>query len=210
MKTIFQILAIIFLTSLSNLARTWSSADGKSTFVGDWIEYKADSVEVTVDRGGKRITFEQQMLSDSDIAFLKCGKAIPVATPKPAKSFTRKPATMIPLNSELDVDVIQRALYWNPKTREDSTKNNPYVDCCPPEILEKQANTFRETMGAVMANIQHVDSVSFWGVTDGRSWLNNRPWKRVNHGLLFDRESKPKPSFHAVAEMLKKCGSVPQ
>lgn len=108
--------------------------------------------------------------------------------------------------TEVDVDVIPRTVYWNPKTRGDTTKINPYVDGCPPEILEKQANTYREAMGAVMANIQHVDRVSFWGFGDGRSWLNNWPWKRVNHGLLFDRDSKPKPSFHAVAEMLKKGG----
>ena len=108
--------------------------------------------------------------------------------------------------TELDVDVIPRNLYWNPKTRDDVSKNNPYVNGCPQEILEKQANTYREAMGAVMANIKHVDRVSFWGFTDGRSWLNNWPWKRVNHGLLFDRESKPKPAFHAIAEMLKNGG----
>jgi GH35 family endo-1,4-beta-xylanase len=108
--------------------------------------------------------------------------------------------------TELDVDVIPRNLYWNPKTRDDASKINPYVDGCPPEILEKQANTYREAMGAVMANIKHVDRVTFWGFTDGRSWLNNWPWKRVNHGLLFDRESKPKPSFHAIAETLKQGG----
>jgi GH35 family endo-1,4-beta-xylanase len=108
--------------------------------------------------------------------------------------------------TELDVDVIPRSLYWNPKTRDDASKINPYVNGCPPEILEKQANTYREAMGAVMANIQHVDRVSFWGFGDGRSWLNSWPWKRVNHGLLFDRDSKPKPAFHAVAEMLKKGG----
>ena len=61
-------------------------------------------------------------------------------------------------------------------------------------------------MGTVMANIQHVDRVSFWGFTDGRSWLNNWPWKRVNHGLLFARGSKPKPAFHAIAEMLENEG----
>lgn len=108
--------------------------------------------------------------------------------------------------TELDVDVIPRNLYWNPKTREDSTTINPYVNGCPPEILEKQATTYREAMGAVMANIKHVDRVTFWGFGDGRSWLNNWPWKRVNYGLLFDRDSKPKPAFHAVAEMLKKGG----
>jgi len=108
--------------------------------------------------------------------------------------------------TELDVDVIPRHLYWNPKTRDDASKINPYVNGCPPAILEKQANTYREAMGAVMANIKHVDRVTFWGFTDARSWLNNWPWKRVNHGLLFDRESKPKPAFHAIAEALKKGG----
>jgi len=105
--------------------------------------------------------------------------------------------------TEVDVDVIPRNLYWNPKTREDAAKIDPYVNGCPPEILEKQANTYREAMGAVMANIKHVDRVTFWGFGDGRSWLNSWPWRRVNHGLLFDRDSKPKPSFHAVAEMLR-------
>jgi GH35 family endo-1,4-beta-xylanase len=108
--------------------------------------------------------------------------------------------------TELDVDVIPRSLHWNPKTRDDASKINPYADGCPPEILENQAKTYREAMGAVMANLKHVDRVSFWGFTDRRSWLNNWPWKRVNHGLLFDRQSKPKPAFHAVAEMLGKGG----
>lgn len=105
--------------------------------------------------------------------------------------------------TELDVDVIPRALFWNLKTRADSTKINPYANGCPPEILEKQALTYREAMAAVMANIQHVDRVSLWGLSDRHSWLDNWPWKRVNHGLLFDRSAKPKPAYHAVASILK-------
>jgi hypothetical protein len=54
-----------------------------------------------------------------------------------------------------------------------------------------------------MANIKHVDRVSLRVFTDRRSWLNNWPWKRVNHGLLLDRDTT-KPAFHALAEMLKK------
>jgi endo-1,4-beta-xylanase len=104
--------------------------------------------------------------------------------------------------TELDVDVIPRALHWNPKTRDDASKINPYVEGCPPEILEKQAAVYREVMDAVMANIKHVDRVSVWGLNDRHSWLNKWPWQRVNHGLLFDRESKPKPAFHAMAKAL--------
>jgi endo-1,4-beta-xylanase len=105
--------------------------------------------------------------------------------------------------TELDVDVISRARYWNPKTREEASKLNPYVDGCPAEILEQQATYYRKVMEAVMANAKHVDRVSVWGLSDRHSWLNSWPWKRVNHGLLFDREAKPKPAFHAVANVLK-------
>jgi GH35 family endo-1,4-beta-xylanase len=106
--------------------------------------------------------------------------------------------------TELDVDVISRARYWNPKTREQATQQDPYVKGCPPEILEQQATVYREIMEAVKANGKHVDRVTFWGFTDRRSWLNTWPWKRTNHGLLFDREARPKPAFHAVADVLKK------
>jgi endo-1,4-beta-xylanase len=33
--------------------------------------------------------------------------------------------------TELDVDVIPRALHWNPKTREEANKQDPYVNGCP-------------------------------------------------------------------------------
>jgi endo-1,4-beta-xylanase len=105
--------------------------------------------------------------------------------------------------TELDVDVIPRALHWNAKTREDSVKQNPYMDGCPEEILNKQAAIYRQVIETVMANAKHVDRVTVWGISDRHSWLNKWPWQRVNHGLLFDREAKPKPAFHAVATALR-------
>ncbi|TVS19348.1 MAG: hypothetical protein EA424_08770, partial [Planctomycetaceae bacterium] len=46
-----------------------------------------------------------------------------------------------------------------------------------------------------------VDRVTFWGVTDGDSWLNNFPIRgRTNYPLLFDRRGEPKPAYHAVLE----------
>ena len=106
--------------------------------------------------------------------------------------------------TELDVDVISRARYWNAKTREQADKQNPYAEGCPAKILEQQAKVYREIMEAVKANIKQMDRVTVWGLSDRHSWLNSWPWKRVNHGLLFDREAKPKPAFHAVADVLKK------
>ena len=107
-KTLSQALAILLLTALGVHARTWTSADGKSSFEGELIEYRAATGEVTVDRGGKRITFKQQMLSAADLAFLKQAKAAPTtsatpaapsASPKPAESSAPKPPSSTPVAS---------------------------------------------------------------------------------------------------------------
>lgn len=83
MKLHLQALAFLSLTALVSQARTWTSSNGKNSFTGELVEYNAGTGEVTVDREGKRIIFSQQMLSASDIAFLKNGKTTP--RPKPAE-----------------------------------------------------------------------------------------------------------------------------
>ena len=81
---------------------------------------------------------------------------------------------------------------------------NPYPESCPDEILQQQAKVYHSVFEAVMANRKDVDRVTMWGITDRSSWLNNWPWKRVNHGLLFDRNAFPKPAFHSIAKLLAK------
>jgi endo-1,4-beta-xylanase len=47
-----------------------------------------------------------------------------------------------------------------------------------------------------------VTRVTFWGVTDRHSWLNNFPAPgRTNYPLLFDRDGKPKPAFDSVVAL---------
>jgi len=108
--------------------------------------------------------------------------------------------------TELDVDVIPRRLYWNPETRAEAVRQDPYRDGASPEVLERQAEVYRGVFEAVMANRKDVDRVTFWGISDGGSWLNDWPWRRVNHPLLFDRELALKPAFYAVAEVLRAAG----
>ncbi len=94
MKAIIQTLALTVIISLSVLdlhARTWTRADSKSTTVGDLIAYNAATGEVTLERAGKRITFNQKILSESDIAFLKNGKGSLVSISKPDYTFTPAP-----------------------------------------------------------------------------------------------------------------------
>jgi endo-1,4-beta-xylanase len=41
-----------------------------------------------------------------------------------------------------------------------------------------------------------ISRVTFWGLHDGKSWLNNWPVRgRTNYALIFDREMKLKNGF---------------
>ena len=53
----------------------------------------------------------------------------------------------------------------------------------------------------------HIARVTFWGVGDGDSWLNNWPVQgRTSYPLLFDRNGKPKPAFDAVVRTAQEAG----
>lgn len=57
------------LASLS--ARTWTSADGTKTFVGEFKSYDEDTKKVTVImRSGKTVTFDEAKLSEADRTFV--------------------------------------------------------------------------------------------------------------------------------------------
>lgn len=52
--------------------RTWTSAsDPTQTFEGELIKYNAYTGMVTVDRGGRKLTFSQNVLSAEDIEYIK-------------------------------------------------------------------------------------------------------------------------------------------
>jgi endo-1,4-beta-xylanase len=107
--------------------------------------------------------------------------------------------------SELDIDVIPRSRWWadGGKHRDELSKFNPYREGCPPEILERQAEQYRQLFRLFRKHADVIARVSFWDLHDGQSWLNTFPWTRVNYPLLFDRERKPKPAFDAVVGALQ-------
>lgn len=107
--------------------------------------------------------------------------------------------------SELDIDVIPRSRWWadGGKHREELTKVNPYREGCPPEILRRQAEQYAQLFTLFRKHAGTIARVTFWNLHDGQSWLNDFPWKRVNHPLLFDRLSQPKPAFQAVLQALR-------
>lgn len=107
--------------------------------------------------------------------------------------------------SELDIDVIPRGRWWadGGRHRDELAKLDPYRDGCPPEILRRQAGQYARLFRLFRKHADIIARVSFWNLHDGESWLNDFPWRRVNHPLLFDREGKPKPAFEAVISALK-------
>ncbi|HMJ91569.1 MAG TPA: endo-1,4-beta-xylanase [Candidatus Acidoferrum sp.] len=107
--------------------------------------------------------------------------------------------------SELDIDVVPRGKWWadGGKHRDELSKLDPYRDGCPPEILQRQADQYAQLFRLFRKYSDVIARVSFWNLHDGQSWLNDFPWKRVNHPLLFDRERKPKPALDAVVAELQ-------
>lgn len=108
--------------------------------------------------------------------------------------------------TELDIDVVER-----PDSGADvlahraySPAEDIYRDGCPQPVLERQAEQYARLFEIFAEHSPAVTRVTFWGLHDGGSWLNYWPGKRTNHPLLFDRACRPKPSFHAVAEVGRK------
>lgn len=106
--------------------------------------------------------------------------------------------------SELDIDVIPRGKWWaeGGKYREELSRLDPYREGCPVQVLKRQAEQYAQLFRIFRRYSDTIARVSFWDLHDGQSWLNDFPWKRVNHPLLFDREGNPKPAFAAVMSVL--------
>ena len=80
---------------------------------------------------------------------------------------------------------------------------NVYPDGLPPAVQEKLARRYADVFTLFLKH--GVGRVTFWGVTDATSWLDNFPIPgRVNYPLLWDRNGREKPAFAAVAEVLRK------
>ena len=68
-RTILTLGAVALAFAGSSFARTWTSADGKNTFEGDFIS--ATDTKVTVNRSNKKITFDISKLSSDDQTWIK-------------------------------------------------------------------------------------------------------------------------------------------
>jgi len=105
--------------------------------------------------------------------------------------------------TELDVDVLPRTARQNTAdvsaTAAGGAGSNPYTAGLPEEMQQKLAARYADLFKVFVKYRGAITRVTFWGVTDGDSWLNNFPTRgRTNYPLLFDRQGYPKPAFDAV------------
>jgi endo-1,4-beta-xylanase len=110
--------------------------------------------------------------------------------------------------TEVDIDVLPRdPAMWGADLAKKATiraATNIYPDRLPDEQQQQLARRYADIFRLVLEHRSQVSRVTFWGVTDAQSWLNDFPIPgRVNYPLLWDREGRPKPAFDAVGEVLK-------
>ena len=99
--------------------------------------------------------------------------------------------------TELDVNLLPPA---GPRGQPPPPETNPYVNGLPEDVQQALARCYADAFRVFLKHRDALTRVTFWGVSDGDSWLNRG---RVNHPLLWDRQRQPKPAFAAVANVLK-------
>ncbi|HMK31177.1 MAG TPA: endo-1,4-beta-xylanase [Terriglobales bacterium] len=110
--------------------------------------------------------------------------------------------------TELDIDVLPRAargqsadVTLNVELQE---KLNPYTSGLPEAVQQALARRYADLFRVFLKHRGAIARVTFWGVTDKDSWLNNWPVKgRTSYPLLFDRAGSPKPAFQAVISVAR-------
>ncbi|MFD3002343.1 endo-1,4-beta-xylanase [Pontibacter toksunensis] len=111
--------------------------------------------------------------------------------------------------TEVDIDVLP-----NPSGRAgadiDATfdfdeKFNVYTTGLPDSVQQQLAQRYADLFALFRKHSDKIDRVTFWGVTDNDSWLNNWPIRgRTSYPMLFDRQYQPKPAYNAVLETAAK------
>ncbi|MBI1335911.1 MAG: 1,4-beta-xylanase [Phycisphaera sp.] len=111
--------------------------------------------------------------------------------------------------TELDIDVLPRkAGMWGADIRkklEQDPAMDPYQAGLPEAVQKQLAQRYADIFTCFLKHHDKIKRVTFWGVSDRYSWLNNWPIKgRTNHPLLLDRQGQPKPAFYAVIDASKR------
>jgi len=99
--------------------------------------------------------------------------------------------------TELDINMLPPA-----GRNADPSAANPYVNGLPDDKQQQLARRYAAIFGVFVSHRDWITRVTFWGLSDGDSWLNRG---RANYPLLWDRQRQPKPAFQAVVDVLQRA-----
>ena len=92
----------------------------------------------------------------------------------------------------------------NFKKFEGDAKMNPYPKALPDFMEEKLAKRYEDIFRLFLKHRDKISRITFWGVTDKHSWLNDWPIKgRTNYPLLFDRNYQSKKAYQSIFDLTK-------
>lgn len=103
--------------------------------------------------------------------------------------------------TELDIEVLERNFQGADVSQRmaNSPEINPYTNGLPENVQKQLADDYEALFKLFLKHKDKVTRVTFWGVNDGDSWLNNWPVRgRTSYPLLFDRNNQPKPAYFKV------------
>ena len=106
--------------------------------------------------------------------------------------------------TELDIEVLPRNFQGADVSQrmKDDPSLNPYVNGLPDSVQQQLAKDYEALFNLFLKHKDKITRVTFWGVNDGQSWLNDWPVRgRTNYPLLFDRQFNPKPAFYKVVDI---------
>ena len=102
--------------------------------------------------------------------------------------------------TELDVDLLSRNRSADVAEMQRQATSNIYTNRLPDSVQQALARRYADLFSVFLKHRNEISLVTFWGVTDGDSWLNRG---RMNYPLLFDRTWQPKPAFDAVIGVVR-------
>lgn len=112
--------------------------------------------------------------------------------------------------TELDIDVLPQATRNTgadvSMRAEAEARLNPYAAGLPDSVQQALTRRYTDLFGVLLKHRNSISRVTFWGVTNPDSWLNNWPVRgRTNYPLLFDLNGQPTPALHAIVQAAQKA-----
>lgn len=113
--------------------------------------------------------------------------------------------------TELDISVLPNPwelngaeVSQNFEKFEGDKKMNPYPNGLPEDVNIQLAKRYEDIFELFLKHKDKISRITFWGVTDQFSWLNDWPIKgRTNYPLLFDRNYESKKAYQRLIHLNK-------